>query len=82
MRTRGGGRADDVPIVREIDVEKFDVEAQCRVVNGLYLVLSEHQTLRYVPLPKVGRDTRTHTNAGEEEKIPQNKTKNKKIAID
>lgn len=72
MRTRGG-RADDVPIVREIDVEKFDVEAQCRVVNGLYLVLSEHQTLRYVPLPKVGRDTRTHTNAVRRRKPPKTK---------
>lgn len=45
----------DVPIVREVDVEEFDVEAERRVVDGLYLVLSQHQTL-YHPRKTIAID--------------------------
>lgn len=54
-----------VPIVREIDVEKFDVEAKGRVVDGFYLVLPEHQTLRdafHLIQRKVGRKTQSRKN--------------------
>ena len=45
----------DVPIVREVDVEEFDVEAERRVVDGLYLVLPQHQTL-YHPRKTIAID--------------------------
>jgi hypothetical protein len=51
--------------VREIDVEKFDVEAKGRVVDGFYLVLPEHQTLRdafHLIQRKVGRKTQSRKN--------------------